>query len=241
LRPYLLVFFILVAPLIYSLEIPVLDGPVIDKAGVLSSKELMKLENTLRNYYGKGLMQGQILILPSLEGEILEELTIKITDQMKLGSEQKDNGWLFLVALKDRKMRLEVGQGLEGVITDIKANQIIEYLKPHFRSSQYYEGLFHLVEMTAQLAKGETQIMPKATAPARVSRTLAMFITMLAFIIVIILRFILGGASSHMGRSYQSRHGWGSGSSSGGFGSTFGGSWGGGGGGFSGGGSSGNW
>ena len=100
---------------VHALEVPRLRGPVVDKARLLSHAEKRALAGKLRGIHANGAgPQIQILIIPSLEGEVIENFSIKVVDQWKLGDEKRDDGLLFLIALKDQKMRIEVDSWSQG-------------------------------------------------------------------------------------------------------------------------------
>src|SRR6187431_979785 len=101
--------------------VPPLTGPVIDQAGLLSAEQVSDLSARAQAMLTH--LQMQIWIVPSLEGEAIEQLSIRAVDQWKLGDEKKDNGLLFLIAPADKRMRIEVGRGLEGNIPDILAGR----------------------------------------------------------------------------------------------------------------------
>jgi len=224
-----LVSFFLFIQLAWSIN---LDRPVIDEARFLQPSEIITLEENVRSIFAQGGPQLGIVLLESLNGDVIENVSIKLAEQWKLGSKDKDNGLLIIVAKTERKMRLEVGQGLEGIITDYESNKIIRrILSPAFKSGRYFEGLTSTLQEISRLTeltdeeRFKEQSQQKKPAPSK-------FLILLIVIIFIILRMFnpFLGMNSHGGRSS-----WGGG----GFGG--GGSWGGGGGGFSGGGSSGDW
>ncbi|MGB0453670.1 MAG: TPM domain-containing protein [Bacteriovoracaceae bacterium] len=220
----------------FALEVPRLSGPVIDKAGIISGSTERRIEAIIRDLYQNGNgPQVQVLTIPSLKGEVLENYSIKVVDKWKLGDEVRDDGVLFLVALNDRKMRIEVGQGLEGSLTDYMSFKIIDSIKPHFRSGKYSNGIYKAVTQIAAIASGDQEAAQKlkSTARSKHYENIVIFIMILFFILVRIYlarfgRHIRGGYSSG---GFYSGGGWSSG----------GGGWSGGGGGFSGGGSSGSW
>ena len=225
-------FFLLFSFSLYAREVPRLTGPVVDEANLLSSSTKNSLESLLYRYKSDTSNQVQVLIVESLEGDAIENFSIQVTDKWKLGDEKKDNGVLFLIAVKDRKLRIEVGQGLEGELPDILAGRIIESVKPYLKSGNFDEGIYLGTELIIKSLKGEK--IPAAAS----SRQGIPFIQLFVMILVVIwfmlnkffwfLPFMGGGRRS--GGFY---------SGGGGFGG--GGGWSGGGGGFSGGGSSGSW
>jgi uncharacterized protein len=125
-----------------SLEVPFLAGRVNDTANMLSSKTINALEALLKAHEDSTSNQVVVLTISSLQGEALEEYSIKVVDTWKLGRKDKDNGVLLLIARDDRKVRIEVGNGLEGDLPDITCGHIIRNeIVPRFRNSDYEGGI----------------------------------------------------------------------------------------------------
>lgn len=136
-----------------AFEVPALTGPVVDQAGIFTSSQVEQISTRLRTLKAQGGAQIQVLIIPSLQGEAIEQVSIQVFDAWKLGSEKKDDGVLFVVATGDRKLRIEVGQGLEGSIPDIIAKRIIsDITRPIFKSGNYFAGVFFTTEAINQAA-----------------------------------------------------------------------------------------
>ncbi|NJL24268.1 MAG: TPM domain-containing protein [Calothrix sp. SM1_5_4] len=115
-------------------SIPPLTGPVVDGAGMFSSGTKTRLDSFLRGLAERGSTQLQVATLPDLGGLSIEEASIKIVDAWKLGTAKADNGILLLFAAKERRVRIEVGQGKEGDIPDVIASRIIrEVIVPRMR------------------------------------------------------------------------------------------------------------
>src|SRR5665213_1868719 len=113
---------------------PPLTGPVVDTAGLLSSSAKNSLDQFLRQLHDQGGAQIQIAIVPSIGDVSIEEASIKMTDQWKLGKKKEDRGLLLLLAIKEHKVRIEVGQGLEGDLPDVTAQRIIrEVIVPRLK------------------------------------------------------------------------------------------------------------
>ena len=113
-----------------------------DEAKVLQQTTIDQLEKNLKIYEDSTSNQLAILIVQSLDGDVLEEYSIRIVEKWKLGKKEKDNGVLLLVAVDDHKIRIEVGHGLEGVLTDAQSNRIIRNeMAPAFRRNDYDAGI----------------------------------------------------------------------------------------------------
>ena len=123
-------------------EVPYLTGRVNDVAGVLSSSTGAQLEALLKVHEDSTSNQVAVLIVPGLEGESLEEYSIRVAETWKLGQKGRDNGVLLLVAQQERKVRIEVGRGLEGDLTDQTCGMIIRHeIIPHFRDGDFDAGV----------------------------------------------------------------------------------------------------
>ena len=219
---------------------------VYDEAGVLSSDERRVLEDTLMAFDKRGLEIG-VAIFKSLHGDPIEDVSLALAEKWKPGNAERDNGALLVVGMDERSVRIDVGYGLEPVVTDAMAGRIIRYdIAPLFREGRYGAGIIKAVSSIAKLARGETLPEPESTQlPAWLP---------LVFLLVFILVF--AGAARRARRGWISRNGWTGGGRRGGWytgGGTFGGFGGSGGGGgsfgggsfgggsFGGGGASGRW
>jgi uncharacterized protein len=130
------------APRAQAFEVPSLAGPVMDMAGLLPAGSAQQISENLFQFKSKTGVQIQVLILKSLEDQPIENVAIKVFDQWKLGDQKKDNGILFLIAPTERKLRIEVGQGLEGSVPDIYAKRVIsDVVAPLFKSGQFDLGI----------------------------------------------------------------------------------------------------
>ncbi|WP_276368142.1 TPM domain-containing protein [Chryseolinea sp. H1M3-3] len=129
-----------------------------DEAHILSQQTVDKLEKQLIAYEDSTTNQIAILIIPSLEGEVIEEFSLRVAEKWKLGDENKDNGVLLLIAIDDHKMRIEVGEGLEGVLTDALSSRIIRNeIAPKFRQNKYDEGVLAAITGITRAIGGEYQ------------------------------------------------------------------------------------
>ena len=239
--------------LLYSVEasalgIPKLRGYVNDYANMISGSSKAKLEEELKSFEQSDSTQLVILTIPSLEGEPIEDYSIKVVEAWKLGQARKDNGILLLVSKNDRKIRIEVGRGFEGRLTDLMAGRIIDLvIKPRFKRDDFdggfTAGVASLIDATRGEFQGEQKDSREASQPFG-SSWLFLGIIILLFIIFSFARRRgkLGNASSGglfvLPSGRGGKGGFGSGGGIFGGGGTFGG---GGGGTFGGGGASGSW
>ncbi len=250
---------LLAAPVRAAAEVPVpaLSGPVVDPAGALDArweKRLGDLSRAARAQGGGAGPQLQYLLVPTLDGEPIEDYSMRVAEAWKLGTKGKDDGVLVVVAVKDRKVRIEVGGGLEGGLTDAQSGRIIRSaMVPAFREGRYGEGLYaagqQILAALGALPEGMAQAprrqVADKTGSIPVLGALLGFLFGLGapFLVVLVIALIvlravagLGGRGPRGPRSPWGGGGFGGGGFSGG-----GGGWSGGGGGFSGGGASGSW
>ncbi|MCS6972997.1 MAG: TPM domain-containing protein [Cyclobacteriaceae bacterium] len=149
--------FVLSATAFAQLDVPELWGMrVHDEAGLLSPQMREQLETRLKQYEDSTSNQIAILIIPSLKGEVLEDYSLRVAEKWKLGQKEKDNGVLLLIAVEDRKMRIEVGYGLEGVLPDVICSRIIRNeIAPRFRRNEFDEGVWAGIVAITQAIGGE--------------------------------------------------------------------------------------
>ena len=147
--------------------IPKLTARVTDETRTLSASDRQSLEAKLASWEQRTGNQLVVLMVPSTRPEPIEAYSIRVADAWKIGRKGQDNGVLFVVAKDDRKMRIEVGYGLEGVLTDATSRRIIaEDVAPHFRSNQFAAGVNAGVDRILQVV-GSGQPLPASKAPTR--------------------------------------------------------------------------
>lgn len=140
----------------FGREVPGYKGYVNDYAAMMSPGVRAKLESDLHSFDISDSTQVAILTIDSLEGDPLEDFSIRVVDQWKIGQKGKDNGVLFLAVKNDRKMRIEVGRGLEHVLTDLAAGRIIDsVITPRFKAGRFDEGFEAGVLAIMQTTRGE--------------------------------------------------------------------------------------
>ncbi|MCX5876670.1 MAG: TPM domain-containing protein [Deltaproteobacteria bacterium] len=139
-----------------ALTVPQYQGYVTDLAGMISPPERQKLEQTLLAFEQSDSTQIAVLTIPSLEGDALEDFSIRTVEAWKIGQKGKDNGVLLLVSKGDRKIRIEVGRGLEGVLTDLRAGRIVDQvITPRFKAGQLDEGFEAGISTIISATRGE--------------------------------------------------------------------------------------
>lgn len=244
-----------------ALEVP--PSPtqwVTDAAGVLQPQELQALNSKLREFETRSGAQFIVYIFPSLEDESLEDFSIRAAEAWKAGQEKYDNGLILLVFMAEQRIRIEVGYGLEGTMTDAFSSRVIRnYLAPHFQNGQYAAGLNAAADaIIAEIEGNEAPVPVEGRRPqgsGGIASLLPLLFIILIFIFVIGPLFRRGGiggcggcfpmptwTNDDDGFTFSSgrRGGFGGFGGGGGGGGGFGG-FSGGGGGFGGGGASGGW
>ena len=125
-----------------DIQIPALTSPVMDEAKFLSEAEVTDLSQLIYEIHTNQGPQITIFTVPDMQGYEIEDFSISVAEKWKLGTKEKGNGLLIVIAKNERKMRLEVGQGIEGEITDFEANRYIRLiLTPYFKKAEFHDGL----------------------------------------------------------------------------------------------------
>ena len=179
----------------FGLAVPSLSGPVVDKAGILSRNEFNKIESFLLDLNNKSQIQIAVLIIPSLEGESIEDYSMQVAEKWKLGDKEKDSGALLVVAVKDKKLRIEVGYGLEENLTDSRSGQIIRnFIAPQFRSGNYGEGIYDGIKaMAAYASEDESLLKEIAVSDEDDEGGFPHILLFLIFAYLMISKFLPGG------------------------------------------------
>lgn len=219
-----------------------------DQANVLSASTKSELESILKYERDSTSNQIAVLIVPSLEGESMEDFSLRVAEKWQIGQKKKDNGVLMLIAINDKKMRIETGYGLEGVLTDALSSRINRNeMAPYFRTGDFDNGVKAGVMAIIQSIKGEYVNEEPVQQTRRRSKKSSPLFTILIILAIIIIssRRRKGGGGGGGGywtaAAAGALLGRGFGGSSGSWGGGGGGSDFGGGGGFGGGGSSDSW
>jgi uncharacterized protein len=236
-----------------ALDFPQLTGRVVDQAGVMTPESRTAVEAKLKDLEDKSGIQLVVATVKSLQGGDIETYANQLFRTWKLGEAQKNNGVLLLVAPAEHKVRIEVGYGLEGTLTDALSSVIISnVIVPRFKANDYSGGIDRGVDAIISVLKGDTtDWQPKVSVRPDNGSPVLPGIFFLAVILFIIYCFWRSGGGGGPGR-YVNRGGrtvfipmggggWSSGSSDWGGGGGFGGGFSGGGGSSGGGGASGSW
>src|SRR5688500_1002953 len=152
----LLALFLTGAALAASRDIPYLTGRVVDNAEILSPAAAERIASVLKAHEDRTTDQVAVLTVRSLGGASVEEYAVAVFESWKLGQKGKDNGVLVVVVPPERKMRIEVGYGLEGRLTDLQASRVIRnVMAPHFKAGDFDRGVEEGVTAIIAHLKGE--------------------------------------------------------------------------------------
>lgn len=163
-RHWLLTFLLVLLPCAATAEVavPLLTARVTDLTGTLSAEQRTTLETKLQGYEAQKGSQIAVLLVPSTQPETIEQYSIRVVEQWKLGREKVDDGVLLLIAKDDRALRIEVGYGLEGVLPDVIAKRIIaEVITPPFKQGDFYGGINAGVTRIMAVIEGEPLPAPE--------------------------------------------------------------------------------
>jgi len=179
--------------------IPPLDSPVVDTTGTLDAATKQQLQSQALALQQRKGSQLQVLVIPTTEPEDIAQYAVRAFEQWKLGRKGVDDGVLLIVAKNDRRVRIEVGYGLEGAIPDATSMRVIqEYMVPKFRTGDYAGGITDATAALVKLIDGEP--LPAPMADHRPERgqggsgwLVALFV---AFVVAQVVRGIFGRAPS---------------------------------------------
>ena len=207
-------------------------GSITDRADLLPPAQEQKLRKTLDNLSTQTGAALVVVTLPSMEGGQIDDFTNRLFEKWGVGQTEQDNGVMLLVAVKERKMRIEVGYGLEGTVTDGKAGEIRDtYILPYFKNGQMAAGIesgtLALANLIAKHHKIEPPEKPSALPQSQQNNNWPLIIPIIIAIAIVSSirgnhynrRRYYGGSGWYVGSSGgYSRGGFGGGSSFGGFG-----------------------
>lgn len=171
------------------------SGYVNDFAGMLSSESKQSLEHELTSFTASTSNEIAVVIIPSLDGDTVENYAVKLFEEWKIGKAKQDNGVLLLIARDDHKMRIEVGYGLEGALPDILSKDIIDSkIAPAFKQGNYDAGVVGGVRAIEEATKGE--YVQTASEPFSFSGKMIEAILLFLFFVVQFLASILARSKS---------------------------------------------
>jgi len=177
-----------------QLAVPPLTGRVVDQTATLTGEQKATLEQTLQAFEARKGSQIAVLIVPTSAPETIEQYALRVAEQWKLGRKKVDDGAVLVVAKNDRALRIEVGYGLEGVLTDATSKRIIsEIITPRFKEGDFYGGITAGVERMIGVIDGEPLPPPQGSPAGDADiRQLLPVIVLLAIVGGSVLRSVLG-------------------------------------------------
>ncbi len=202
---FLIIFILclgLAAPAL-ALDVPPLRGHVNDYANLIPPGEAQALEQELAAFERSDSTQIVVLTIPTLAGENLEDFSIRVAEAWKVGQKGLDNGAILLVAKQERKIRIEVGRGLEGKLTDLVSGRIIRGdIAPRFKTGDFAGGIRAGVEAIMSVVNGEYHAQPRDLRQSR--KSVPPVFTLLIFFLVACVFFgamsrVLGGVAGAIG------------------------------------------
>jgi len=145
-----------------DVAVPKLTGRVVDQTGTLGADTIARLDQKLRAFEARKGSQIAVLIVPTTQPESIEQFSIRVADAWKIGRRKVDDGAILLVAKTDRKLRIEVGYGLEGALPDVTAKRIIdEIVTPKFKAGDFEGGIAAGVDRMIGVIDGEPLPTPE--------------------------------------------------------------------------------
>lgn len=203
----LLLFF--VSTIWAEVAVPTLSHRVTDLTATLTNEQSSALENKLAAFEAKKGSQIAVLILPTTQPETIEAFGIRVFDSWKIGRKNINDGVILIIAKDDRKLRLEVGRGLEGAIPDAIAKRILaETIKPHFKNNDYAGGIDAGINQVISLIAGEKlpDISSEPMSGWEVFAIITLFVVSGVGFFWVVIRGISAAFSNNGGTGKKSRH-----------------------------------
>jgi uncharacterized protein len=151
-----------VFPALADVAVPPLVGLVVDQTGTLSTNDVSSLNQTIRAFEARKGSQIAVLIVPTTDGEAIEPFSLRVAEAWKIGRKKIDDGALLVIAKNDRHLRIEVGYGLEGALTDVTSKRIIdEDITPKFKAGDFTGGISAGVDRMIRIIDGEKLPAPE--------------------------------------------------------------------------------
>lgn len=178
-----------------QIAVPPLSGRITDQTATLTAEQKTSLEQTLQAFENSKGSQLAVLMVPTTAPETIEQYALRVVEQWQLGRENVDDGALLLVARDDRTLRIEVGYGLEGVLTDATSKRIIsEIIVPRFQQGDFYGGITAGITQMIRVIEGEPLPPPPRQSDEGIGgiQQYVPIIFILALVIGGVLRTVLG-------------------------------------------------
>ncbi|MDR3579843.1 MAG: TPM domain-containing protein [Oryzomonas sp.] len=180
-----------------ALDVPQLSGRINDYAHMLSPGTAQQLEQKLAAFERDQSTQIAVLTVPSLQGDDIDQFSIHVAEQWKLGQKGKDNGVLLILAQAEHKVRIEVGMGLQGVLPDITTSHIIrDVMRPYLKTGNFDQGVTAGIDAIISATKGEFKALPQGAGKTASQKTSSSFPVLLLLIAVVVV--LLGAFSRYL-------------------------------------------
>ena len=190
--------FLAAGPALSALDVPALTGRVNDYADMMSASAEQSIAQKLEALETSDSTQVVVLTIPTLDGEDIEGFSIRVAEAWKIGTAKEDNGVILLVSREDRAVRIEVGYGLEGKLTDLLSGRIIrEIISPNFKAGRFDEGFEQAIDAIIGTVKGEYKGSGQLPGQKTSSKSVLPFLLVALFIAGAIgsRRRIIGGVA----------------------------------------------
>ncbi len=170
-----------------SIDFPSLTSRVVDEANILSSQTKESLESSLSSHERNTANQVVIATIKSLQGYEIEDFSLRLARHWALGQKDKNNGVLLLIAPNERKARIEVGYGLEGVLSDKEAHEIITYtLIPAFKKGDFDGGVLAATKQILQVVNGEEFVDKKENVSSGTFNLFLIFSFVVGYLMLVV-------------------------------------------------------
>lgn len=179
--------------------------PIVDAAGVLAPEQVSRLDARLGDLYRKTGVTAGVLTVRSIAPDTIDAYAVRAFEQWQLGRAGKDDGLLLVLALEDRRVKIETGYGIEGTLPDGRVGELLDrYAVPHFREGRYGEGIVAVMDAAASILASEAPPEPPARrAPAPGGSSAGWLILLL--VAAIFLARLMGGGGSSFGPGRRRR------------------------------------
>lgn len=191
---------------LFAANVPALKGRVNDYAKIIRDSDEREIEEYLAGVEQACGAQIAVLTMPSLEGEDISSFGIKVADKWQLGDKEKDNGAILIVAYAEHDLRIEVGDGLEGSLTDAKCGLILRnVIVPEFRDGNYSKGILEGVKNIGAIASGDESALSRSVKEGedKSSNDLVPVFAMLIWLIFVVSMI---SANARRGRRRRGRY-----------------------------------
>ncbi|MGD0585890.1 MAG: TPM domain-containing protein, partial [Oryzomonas sp.] len=196
-RLFILALLVLLPLPLPALDVPQLSGRINDYARILSPGTAQQLEQKLAAFERDQSTQIAVLTVPSLQGDDIDQFSIRVAEQWKLGQKGRDNGVLLVLAQAEHKVRIEVGMGLQGVLPDITASHIIrDVMHPYLKTGNFDQGVTAGIDAIISATKGEFKALPQEAGKPAHRKTSSSFPVLLLLIAVVVV--LLGAFSRYL-------------------------------------------